>query len=421
MTGGLIQLAAKGVQDIYITGNPQITFFTAIYKRHTNFSMEQIPQYFEGDISFNRKIWTTLDRVGDLIHQMYLEIKLPNLNINPSSNPDYTTSWSNSIGHSMIKVIEFEIGGQVIDRHYGQWLEIWSELSLPDSKKDGYHHMVGKHQAFEPNTQSGPLTLFVPLQFWFCKNIGLALPLIALQHHAVRIGVTLRDFNECWVSSNGNPPGQGGLLSSSICDPCIEFNIDNIVLYVDYIYLDVEERKMFAQNSHEYLIEQLQLNTMSSINKTEIDINLEFNHPVKELIWVFQSKNVFKDGNPIINRWYDFSDGLDENNPVDPMDCATFYIEGTERFICRDATYFRLLEPYYRHTAIPDNFIYSYSFAYNPEKYQPSGTLNFSRIDNPVLHIKLIENLEETNISIYATNYNILKITSGMGGVLFTT
>jgi hypothetical protein len=421
MTGSLIQLAAKGVQDIYITGNPQITFFTAVYKRHTNFSIEQIPQYFEGDIAFSRKIWTTLERAGDLVHQMYLEIKLPNLNNDPNANPDYHSSWVNSIGHSMIKQVEFEIGGQIIDRHYGQWLEIWSELSLPDSKKDGYSHMIGKHQSFEPDTQEGPLTLFVPLQFWFCKNIGLALPLIALQHHGVRLGVTFRDFNECWVSSNGNPPGEGGLLSSSVCNPCKNFDIDNVILYVDYIYLDVEERKMFAQKGHEYLIEQLQLNTLSIKDKIEIDINLEFNHPVKELIWVFQSKNVYTDRNPIINQWFNFSDGLDIDNPKDPMDCATFYIEGNERFTCRDARYFRLLEPYYRHTAIPNNFIYTYSFAYKPEEYQPSGTLNFSRIDNPVLHIKLIEELKETFINIYALNYNVLKIESGMGGLLFTT
>jgi hypothetical protein len=421
MTGGLIQLAAKGVQDIYITGNPQITFFTAIYKRHTNFSMEQIPQYFEGDIAFGRKIWCTLDRVGDLIHQMYLEIKLPSLNVTPNDNPDYHVSWTNSIGHSMIKSVEFEIGGQIIDRHYGQWLEIWSELTLPNSKKDGYHHMVGKHQAFEPDTQENALILYVPMQFWFCKNIGLALPLIALQHHEVRLSVTFRDFNECWVSSNFKPPGKGGLSSSAICNPCKNFNIDNITLYVDYIYLDVEERKMFAQNSHEYLIEQLQLNSLSITDKTDIDINLEFNHPVKELIWVFQSKNVATANNPVINQWFNFSDANDIDRPIDPLDCATFYIEGNERFKCRDAQYFRLLEPYYKHTAIPDNFIYTYSFAYKPEDYQPSGTLNFSRIDNPVLHIKLIEGLTEMYTNIYAINYNVLKIVSGMGGLLYTT
>jgi hypothetical protein len=418
---GLIQLAARGIQDTYITGNPQITFFTAVYRRHTNFSMEQIPQFFEGEIDFNKKIWTNIRREGDLIHQMHLEIKLPPLNQDPLANPDYSVSWINSIGHFIIQTIDFEIGGQLIDRHYGQWLEIWSELTLPESKQVGYNFMVGKHNLHTSESEQDGITLFVPLQFWFNRHIGLSLPLIALQYHDVRLGVTFRPFKECWMSSNGNPPGLNGLNSSIQCDSCGDFPIENVVLYVDYIYLDTEERRFFAQKEHEYLVEQLQINTLAINNNTEVPIELNFNHPVKELIWVFQSRNVQNRTTERGNNWIDFSDYLVENNSEDPMTHAQLYFEGTERFCKREAKYFRLMEPYFKHTSIPNNYIYTYSFAYKPEEYQPSGTINFSRIDNAVLHVNLKENMGEMHANIYAVNYNVLKIVGGMGGLLYTT
>ena len=195
MGGGLMELVAKGAQDIYLTGNPQITFFKTIYKRHTNFSIESIEQTFSGDVNFGLKSKLELKRSGDLVSQIILELELPKILSN-----DSTVTWINSIGHAIIEEVELEIGGQLIDKHYGEWLEIWSELSVNNSKQDGFKAMVGNFGV--SNGTKGPYTLYIPLQFWFCRNIGLALPLIALQYHDVVINIKFRNFNECWTNNS---------------------------------------------------------------------------------------------------------------------------------------------------------------------------------------------------------------------------
>ena len=212
-----MQLVAYGAQDIYLTGNPQITFFKVVYRRHTNFSMEAIEQTLNGTVSLGNKVSCTVSRNGDLVHRVYLQVDLSGA----TSASEY--------GHSLIKSVEVEIGGQRVDRHTGEWLHIWNELTQEAGKKEGYKAMIGN-----VDDDSASRTLYVPLQFWFCRNPGLALPLIALQYHEVKINVE-------FASSLGN-----SVTMSS-----------NAKLYVDYIYLDTDERRRFAQISHEYLIEQL--------------------------------------------------------------------------------------------------------------------------------------------------------------------
>ncbi len=413
--GGLLQLAARGAQDIYLTGNPQISYFVFVYKRHSNFSYESSEQLLTGNINFNQHVWCDIERSGDLMHEVFLEVHLPSLNPNPESNPNYHCSWANSIGHALIKSINIEIGGQKIDEHYGQWLDIWSELTLPTAKKDGYNNMVGKHDNFNSTTQEGELVLFIPLQFWFCQNKGLALPLIALQNHSVRINIHFNDFDKLWVSNNGIKPGLGGDTSSTLQT----YNITLARLYIDYIFLDEAERKIFAQNNHEYLITQLQVNS-ESLPSQLYSLNLEFNHPVKELIWVIQSEDISLIGQNSGNDWFNYSNG-DLNFPKDPLNRAKFELEGSERIPWRKERYFRIVQPYQRHTSVPDNFIYVYSFAYNPESHHPSGTLNFSRIDNAVLYIDTISGINNPIINVYAINYNILTISNGQGGIKFKT
>jgi hypothetical protein len=203
MPGGLLQLAAYGPQNVYLTGNPQITFFVAIYKRSTNFAIESIQQLFHGDANFGSKVYCDISPNADLIYQIFLNIRLPNLNVEPEKNPNYTVSWVNAIGHAIIQHIDVEIGGNIIDRQYGQWLEIWSELTVTVDKEYAYNLMVGKQLNFNTDSQPGPLNLYVPLQFWFNRNVGLALPLVALQYSQVRIVVAFRDFNELWVTGFG--------------------------------------------------------------------------------------------------------------------------------------------------------------------------------------------------------------------------
>ena len=379
MTGGLLQLAAYGPQNEYLTGNPQITFFVAIYKRHTNFAIESMQQLPHGNANFGDKFFIDISPNADLVHEMFLQIKLPDLNEEPLENPDYTVSWVNSIGNALLQNIDIEIGGTIIDRHYGQWLEIWNELTLKSEKEYAYNLMVGRHEFFTTDTQPGPLNLYIPLQFWFNRNIGLSLPLISLQYSKVRIVVTFRKFEELWISSNGIKPGLGG-KDSSIAS---SLEIQEVILWVDYIFLDNSERQKFASCNFEYLIEQLQVNTQSVDEKNYL-LPLDFYHPVKELLWVLQTNKIFQTGPNKSIDFFDFSNG-EYPNPGDTIESAKIRLNGADRFREREPFYFRVIQPYQRHTRVPRNFIYVYSFAFQPEAFQPTGTCNFSRIDKFVV------------------------------------
>jgi len=420
MTGGLLVLAAYGAQDKYITGNPQITFFVAVYRRYTNFSVVQMPQLFTGDFDFGKKIYCQLERIGDLVNQMFLKIKLPSLeqyshsDLNDNQIDYY---WVNSIGHSIIKIIEVEIGGNVIDRQYGVWMEIWSELTVPLNKRDGYYEMIGKSMNPINLNNNKELLLYVPLQFWFCKNIGLSLPLIALQDHEVRINLSLRNYNELIISSNGST------ISDSPNKQ--QLNIISGNLEVDYIFLEEDERKIFVKNNLQYLITQIQVypKSLDTTNYNNVIVDFNFNHMVSELIWVIQNGNVLSTYSYGGNEWFNFSTQSYKNGDVsglDPMIEGKFLIEGNELTETKDSKYYKIVVPYQRHTNVPNNFIYVYSFSLNPEEYQPSGTCNFSRIDNATLQMKLSEDLVKPIIQLFAVNYNILNIANGMAGVEYS-
>lgn len=420
MTGGLLVLAAYGAQDKYITGNPQITFFVAVYRRYTNFSVIQMPQLFTGDFDFGKKIYCQLERIGDLVNQMFLKIKLPSLeqysysDINDNQIDYY---WVNSIGHSIIKIIEVEIGGNIIDRQYGVWMEIWSELTVPLNKRDGYFEMIGKSMNPINLNNNKELLLYVPLQFWFCKNIGLSLPLIALQDHEVRINLSLRNYNELIISSNG---------SKIIDSPNKQqLNIISGNLEVDYIFLEEDERKIFVKNNLQYLITQIQVypKSLDTTNYDNVIVDFNFNHMVSELIWVIQNGNVLSSYSYGGNEWFNFSTQPYKNgdvNGLDPMIDGKFLIEGNELTETKDSKYYKIIVPYQRHTNVPNNFIYVYSFSLNPEEYQPSGTCNFSRIDSAILQMRLSEELVKPIIQLFAVNYNILNIANGMAGVEYS-
>ena len=373
MGGGLMQLVAYGAQDIYLSGNPQITFFKVVYRRHTNFSCEAIDQTFNGSADFGKKVTCTISRNGDLISRVYVQVSLPAL-----AGSDTYKSW---VGHRLIKSVEVEIGGQRIDKQYGDWLHIWNELSQTAGHWDGYKTMVSGPE--DPSLSAGEdsgiaRTLYIPLQFWFCTNPGLALPLIALQYHEVKVNVEFAAFADC------------------VSDGAAAASFASATLYVDYIYLDTDERRRFAQVTHEYLITQTQF---TGDEKAQSKIKLNFNHPVKELIWVEQTDA----------KVGEYTTSYEE---------AHLQLNGHDRTSARKASYYQLVQPYQHHERVPAGDISVYSFALKPEEHQPSGTCNMSRIDNATLNLKGVTTTN--NVKIFAVSYNVLRVMSGMGGLAYS-
>jgi len=427
MGGGLLQLVAYGAQDVYLTGNPQITFFKVAYRRHTNFALEAIEQTFNGNPTFGSRVTCQISRNGDLINRMYLQVKAP--------KPQNTTAYFNYFGLRLINYVEIEIGGQKIDKHYSHWLYVWNELSLPVSKRYGYNEMVG---AYGGNAAH---TLYIPLEFWFCRNIGLALPLIALQYHEVKININFETAEKCMVTAADS----NGFTAS---------------LWVDYIFLDTDERRRFAQLSHEYLIEQLQFTGQEAITSaTGLKTKLNFNHPCKELVWfVTNNESTTKEK----ANWFNYTtaaSAIDETGipsdpevlksllmqtninyvaksanatamPSNPVKSAKLILNGNDRFYERPGRYFNLVQPFQHHENIPTNAgINVYSFALKPEEHQPSGTLNMSRIDTAILSLSFEDktgttvtdyNPTQSILYVYAVNYNVLRILSGMGGLAYS-
>ena len=441
MGGGLMQLVAYGAQDIYLTGNPQITFFKVVYRRHTNFSIESIEQNFNGTIGFTKtgtKNTCTISRNGDLISGMMLRIRIKDISEGNLTN----WAWAPYLGHRLIDYVQLDIGGQLIDKHYGEWLHLWSELTLPESKKLGYNKMVGHRtgivgsraangviKPLNGTTYENDFTLNIPLQFWFCRNPGLALPLIALQYHDVKVTVNFRSIKDC-LASYTTDDFTGFQQSSGSNNSSISW--ESVSLYVNYIYLDTDERRRFAQLTHEYLIEQVQ-QTDQQLTTTTGLINLPFNHPVKELVWVGQRVDADASGeywnyvnnnteNPFnLGGSNDRHTGVSsETDRLNTIDECRLQLNGSDRFSTRRGDYFNLVQPYYHHTRIPYNGINCYSFALRPEEHQPSGTCNFSRLDSAKLYTTLAENVGNTNVRVYAINYNILRIQSGMGGLAYS-
>jgi hypothetical protein len=405
-SGGLLQLVAFGAQDAYISGTPQITFFRVVYRRHTNFAMESMAQTFTGTADFGRKVSCLVARNGDLIHKAYLQIDLPTL----TPNGGQTVAWTRNIGHVLLEEVNVEIGGTIIDRHYGMWFTIYNELTQSAEKEDGYKVMIGDTAALttQSATPIAGATLLVPLIFWFNRNPGLALPLIALMYHDVKINIQFRPSLECYITDDN-------LALTAV--PVLA----NVELFLDYIFLDAPERRMFSQMNHEYLIEQIQSNGPSgeSFNNSSVRQKINFSHPTKELIWVVQpDANVV--GN--VNRWVDFTDNGAGPAPyagANPVTEARIQLNTHDRITLRPSSYFNLLQPYNHHSRIPATGVNVYSFALEPEKHQPSGSINLSRIEGVTIQMTLSTGTDPVRIFPFAPNYNVFRVTSGMGGLAY--
>lgn len=302
MTGGLMQLVATGSQDIYLTSNPQITFFKSIYRRYTNFASEIVEKFFEGTrtyslqsptipgstqppiIDFNNSYTVKFSRDGDLINKMYIRLILDCVNPNNAIN-DCTVydedgnncfAWVRRIGHAIIDEVDIMLGGTVVDRQYGTWLDIWYELARTGDHERGYAKMIGDvPELTEYNNKIKPqYTLYIPMQFWFNRYIGLSIPLIALQYQDVRLHIQFAKKENV-------------IIKSINFDDSIVNLVDGSVL-TNYIYLDTEERRIFAQTAHEYLIEQVQFNGTYDVTEPQQRFILDFNHPTKEIIWALR-------------------------------------------------------------------------------------------------------------------------------------
>ena len=538
--GALLQIVAYGAQDLFLTGTPDITYWEVGYKRHTNFAMESIEQTFQGQADFGRRVSAVVSRNGDLAYRTFLQVTLPEINQDMNSTGVYAR-WLDYIGEQLIAQVEVEIGGQRIDRHYGDWMHIWNQLTMSEEQKRSYFKMIGHTTQLTYLTDpafasiNGPCaanggpsnvcaprnalpetTLYIPLLFWFCVNPGLALPLVALQYHEVKFNLDIRPLGEClWAVKSMTATSGNQMVPMAYQQSLVAAS-----LYIDYIFLDTDERRKMAQQPHEYLIEQLQFTGDESVGSSSNKIKLNLNHPCKEIIWVVQpdqnvdycssfdptqilyktfgaqpfnytdsidalpnaihayggpsetsGQNGFLNGSGLFemagandaylnqvsatgSEWttggvqyqaFDPANGQNVNGStvsdagtfvlaetaldmhcwgLNPVVTAKLQLNGQDRFSEREGTYFDTVQPYNHHTRAPDCGINVYSFALRPEEHQPSGTCNFSRIDNAVLQLVLSSNTVSgtgtAKVRVYAKNYNIVRVMSGMAGVAYS-
>ena len=406
--GGQLQLVAEGKEDIFLTGNPQITFFKKVYRRHTPFAIESKPMYFQGTANFGQRLICEVPRIGDLLGPLFLEVSLPAIKFTTGIPAAYV----NSIGHALIQEVAVEIGEDQIDRQTGEWMEIWTQHTVSASQRAAFNEMIGRAEGYSLSTLTGPRKLMIPLHFWFCNDPGLYLPLVAMKSQRIRVVLTLRPLDQIVAKTH---PSQ--------CPEPAE--IGGLVLWGDYVHLSVEERRRFVSAPViDYLIEQVQYTPYNTIpaKATAASIPVEFNHPVKEFFWFIRPDRLES-----YNEWMNFSSlaTSEQGKRQDVLIDAVIQLDGLDRFDARPAEYFRLVQPYQRHTYNPfDRYIYSYSFSIAPEEVSPSGTLNLTEINsvNFLFNMRnIVPERGPCTCRIYAKNYNILRIVDSVGAVLFRT
>ena len=448
MPGGLLQLVAYGAQNFYLNGNPSLSFFKKIYKTHTNFSTESIKLNFNRTtLNFDTKtnLICKIDRNGDMIQDMYFVFKLPSIKKHKCDDDKFEIfNFVKNLGECIIDNCYLNIGGNIIDKQYGEWMHIWNELSIQASKRYGYDKLIGNvPELYSPDDndfieenkiQIYGRKVYVPLKFWFNKNPGLALPLISLQYHQVELIIEVRPLREIFTVNNIKP---------TINDFTKYFsnNVDGnglkteLYLETNYVFLDTDERTHFALNSMDYLIEQITRIEEKNIPQNSI-INLPLHNPVKELIWVLSRSDKNES-----NKWFEFVDW--ENEESHSHDCdhdhdhseshvngeilknARLMFNGLDRTETKDNYYYNLIQPYQHHTFIPKEGIYVYSFSLFPENFQPSGSCNMSKLNKIQIYLETIDKLNDTkkyeyDFTLYAVNYNFMRITSGLAGLAYS-
>jgi hypothetical protein len=452
MPGGIIQLVSTGAQNVYLNGNPSLSFFKKIFKTHTNFAIESIKLNFNRttlNVVDKTDLVCKIDRNADMLQNLYFVLTIPSI---PKRGKE-KFKFVNNLGEVIIDNYQISIGGNIVDKQYGEWLHVWNELSLSSNKTYGYGKIIGNvadiyaPDDFSIKYNEGEIQIFerkiyVPLLFWFNKMPGLALPLISLQYHTIELHMELRPLIDLFTVGNSKT----SMTPSTTLKPNVEdcqryFDVKNNSIHIDpyveatYIFLDTTERNYFAENSHEYLIEQVKRIKYDGLNNNTM-IDLDVHNPVKEFIWV-----IGRDDRNLHNRWYDFTDWetIKSSTLEKPMwstnnkytesevngeilKSAKFLFNGIDRMESKDNYYFNIIQPYQHHTYTPKTGIYNYSFSLNPESFQPSGSCNMSQINKVQIYLETIEPRNTSykyDMTLYSINYNFLKIISGLGGLAF--
>ena len=506
MPGGIMQLIFQGAQDIYLSGNPTMTFFKTVYKRHTQFGTEYITLPFDQIPTFTptqmTKATCKIDRNADLLYDTYLTYDLPAI----YTNNLIPFGWVEELGTRIIQEITIRVDGSQIDSQRGDFMKIFTDLNFNGTKKiqwlrciggESYMLNTGQNLSNDINTQNVAINarrLYIPLLFWYCLNSGLSIPLIALQYNELYIDCTFSPLNE--LIRIGNPPVSPKQLFGDYQNS--DFNISvrnyflangfdqtnvfyyftqnnwksNTNLLCNYIYLGDDERKMFAQTSHEYLITQVQFNLFQGLKAGPNYLETTFSHPVKEIIWVLTMDNLDQ-----YNDWYNFT-GLQTNRSfqywqsqlkyynlqhfnepllgyikenftqfvnsvkaqsVDKltqeqtqtyfgdyysiMQSAQPVFNNNDRMEIQEHDFYQNLQIFKYHSGYSKDGIYVLSFALNPEEFQPSGTQNFSRLDYQEFRVNIFNTYpieQKFNCYMYAINYNVFRIIGGMGSTVFS-
>jgi hypothetical protein len=420
MSGGRIQLASVGAQDEYITGSPQITYFLKKFKRHTRFAIETMDNGLDGDAIFGGRLRCTVPRKGDLIRSIFLRVELSEL-LPASSNIGYT----DSIGHALIEYADLIIGGKLIERLTGEYLEIYSDFCVGNSQQKAIELLVGKTKS---RTGLGPASsvtadtsayygkyprvFMIPLPFYFHRQDSLSIPLSALTHHEIEVVVKLRNLENVVVQpSTGDVPvvPTGSIVAIS--------------MPIEYVFLTDEENKYIKERTTDYIITQLQLSRFTiDAGVSEVTMRTQFTNPVKELYVVIQNQDVVASNIITGNDWFNFKNPLQTSFPRGEQLASlelTFNNETRLSENVANALYLRYVHPMQFHTRIADRNVYNYSFSLDPENHIPSGQVNMSRIQNKLLKITTTPNSITRDVRVYALSYNILRINAGLGGVIF--
>jgi hypothetical protein len=452
---GHLLLAVRSEHDKYLVGNPQFTFFKGVYRRHTHFAMEQVFVPFVGDTTntFGRKIYVDIPKTGDLLHRMYLV-----LDIEVPSESDI--SGICPTGYSFIDHIDLVIGGQLMERHYGQWLALYQEFFQDKRKEFALSYMSGSHDA-----RSNKKTIYIPMRFWFNNEVGLSLPLIALSSAQIRLEVRINTKDKVSSYSIDKEDPSRTIAHTDLL-------INRMRMLCEYIHLDKEERVLFSSKSHEYLITQVQNSVENPIQLHPFEsdaryeqlsqkVELRFNHPVKELIWTFKDSHFVLPNVDMSNTTFDSNSGVLMYNYwrnglmwADHMIECNIMLNNKDLTEPLPASFFRSIQGLQHHhsfgftTALdrsiddgyapsPDATIktggtgaYLYSFALNPMDYQPSGSVNFSKLENAHLKFRMhrdtanftlggSNNIDSKHLNIYGIHYNFLRIQGGQCGLLF--
>lgn len=395
--GGLLQISAFGSQNVWLNVNPHITFWKSVYRRHTQFALESIENTFNGSADFAKKVNCLISRNGDMIYHIWLRVALSALTASSGN-----VNWARYLGHVLINSVEFQIGGSKIDKHYGDWLTIWNELTQVAEKQDAYNMLIGNVSGmYTPASSIAARVVYVPLQFTFNRNAGAALPLIALRNHDVRLEFDFRTASDCFSGTATTP------------------TFTNCTLWVEYVYLDEDERRKYAREGHEYLIEQLQFTgeETKAASTAAQNFTLSFNHPVKFLAWVAPNT-----ANETAKEWANYTDavGFAGGHTLGTGQSSKFLINGNDRFPPREDLYFGLIQPYEYMPRVPATGIYCYSFALYPTQLQPSGAINLSRIEKAILQL-VFTGTAAGKCRIYAFGYNVLRIQGGMGALAYAS